>query len=102
MLNDPYITTYDIIAIQEPYIGYRGLSRGTRLWTGVFPAEYTKEGAAPTRAAILMNTRLDRNTWRQLDIGDADVTAHPQIVSTESNTTYKKKKETETSQETKT
>jgi hypothetical protein len=47
--------TYDITAIQEPYIDFNGKSQANRQWITVYPNTHNDHPQA-TRALILINT----------------------------------------------
>jgi hypothetical protein len=66
--------TYDITAIQEPYIDFNGKSRANRQWITVYPNTH-KEHLQATRALILVNTNLSTDAWKQIPFQHPDITA---------------------------
>ena len=67
-------TAFDICAIQEPYIDFRGKSRANHTWTTVYPSTHSTALDA-LRSLLLVNTDLDPNGWQQINIPHLDITA---------------------------
>ncbi|KAF8227058.1 hypothetical protein L208DRAFT_1496931, partial [Tricholoma matsutake] len=66
--------TYDICAIQEPYIDFNGKSRANQQWITVYPNTH-KDHPQATRAAILINTNISTDGWKQTHFQHPDITA---------------------------
>ena len=65
---------YDVCAIQEPYIDFRGKSRANNHWHILYP---TTHDTAPhtTRSILLINANILTNNWLQLNIPHPDISA---------------------------
>ncbi|KAF8230213.1 hypothetical protein L208DRAFT_1477341 [Tricholoma matsutake] len=66
--------TYDICAIQEPYIDFNGKSRANRQWITIYPNTH-KDHLQAMRAAILINTNISTDAWKQIHFQHPDITA---------------------------
>lgn len=73
MLNTISPKDIDIIAIQEPYFDFNGFSRGSAHWSIVYPPNH-RSLPSRARSLLLVNTRLNSNTWHSLEIPSGDVT----------------------------
>ena len=65
---------YDICLIQEPFIDFRGKMRANCQWITVYPNTH-QDHPDKTRSAILVNTNLLTDTWKQLPFQHPDITA---------------------------
>src|SRR5882672_4156311 len=66
--------TYDIGAIQEPYLDHLHNSRATHHWFTVYPKEHYCR-PEKTRALLLVNKHIATDAWSQVDFGSSDITA---------------------------
>ena len=74
MLNSLNPNDWDIIAIQEPYIDFNGVTRATHPWRVIYPSRHYLS-AGDTRSIMLINKNLATNHWESLPIDSSDVTA---------------------------
>jgi len=74
MLNSLNPNDWDIIALQEPYIDFNGVTRATPPWRVVYPSRHY---VAPqeTRSVMLINKKLATNHWEALPLNSSDLTA---------------------------
>lgn len=82
LINPLIHNNWDIILLQEPYTDSLGNTRANHHWRVVYPSDHLTD-TSPKHSIILVNTRLDTNTWSQIQFnGTNDVTAiqikHPQ------------------------
>src|SRR4051812_12000410 len=71
--NDPLHEQWDLICIQEPHLDFLGIPRVSNKWRLVYPK---KNVESRTRSIILVNARLDTNSWHDYDtIDSGDVSA---------------------------
>jgi endonuclease/exonuclease/phosphatase family metal-dependent hydrolase len=74
MLNSLNPNDWDIIALQEPYIDFNGVTRATPPWRVIYPSRhYSHPGE--TRSVMLINKKLATNFWESLPINSSDITA---------------------------
>src|ERR1700735_1375941 len=66
--------TYNLCAIQEPYIDHHGLSRANLHWYTIYPSTHATD-PKETRSVLLINTNLLTNDWKQIPIPHPDITA---------------------------
>jgi len=66
--------TYDLGAVQEPYLDHLHNSCTSRHWYTIYPKEHYTH-PAQTRSLLLVNKRIVSNTWSQVDFGSSDITA---------------------------
>ncbi|TRM60970.1 Endonuclease/exonuclease/phosphatase, partial [Schizophyllum amplum] len=73
--NRPLHEEWDIICMQEQYMNsYDNIVANSR-WRPVYPSRWS-ENRRRSRSLILVNTALDTNSWRPVEIpGTHDVTA---------------------------
>ena len=74
LLNTISPDEYDLILLQEPYIDHNGKTRANHRWRVVYPSSFYTDQST-TRSVLLVNTSLDTNFWKQLDIQTNDITA---------------------------
>ena len=74
MLNSLNPNDWDIIALQEPYIDFKGVTHATPPWYVVYPSRHYTE-PQDTRAVMLINKKLSTNSWESLQIDSSDITA---------------------------
>ena len=65
---------YDICAIQEPYVDFKGKTHANRNWTTVYPNTH-QEHPDRTRSVILVNANLLTDAWKQINFEHPDITA---------------------------
>ncbi|KAI8972626.1 hypothetical protein BD414DRAFT_384153, partial [Trametes punicea] len=66
---------YDILALQEPYLSFLGLTVATPHWRVVYPTPHWRVGVSRSRSLLLINKRLSTNAWNPIPIPHPDVTA---------------------------
>ncbi|OSC97667.1 hypothetical protein PYCCODRAFT_1345318, partial [Trametes coccinea BRFM310] len=66
---------YDILALQEPYLSFLGLTTATPHWRVVYPTPHGAGGVSRSRSLLLINRRLSTNAWNPIPIPHPDVTA---------------------------
>jgi ribonuclease HI/exonuclease III len=65
---------YELILLQEPFYDNTRKTRATPYWNVIYPASYYSN-TAPFRSVILVNSKLDTNGWKQIEIKSNDITA---------------------------
>jgi endonuclease/exonuclease/phosphatase family metal-dependent hydrolase len=74
MLNSLNPNDWDIIALQEPYINFNGVTCATPPWRVAYPSRhYSFPGE--TRLVMLLNKKLATNFWEALPTNSSDITA---------------------------
>ncbi|QRV81763.1 Reverse transcriptase from transposon X-element protein [Ceratobasidium sp. AG-Ba] len=73
--QDPDVLTATLLAIQEPSLDKRNLSRPPARWTSIYPSIHYTSGAPRSRSYIAINPKISSNAWEQLECACADVTA---------------------------
>ncbi|KAF8870225.1 hypothetical protein BD779DRAFT_1455807, partial [Infundibulicybe gibba] len=63
---------FDIVAIQEPYIDHWGNTRANQSWRTFRPTGY-RDKPNETRAVILVNSKIDTNTYATIPINSQDI-----------------------------
>jgi hypothetical protein len=76
MLNSLNPNDWDIIALQEPYIDFKGVTRTTPPWYVVYPSHHYTT-LQDTRSVMLINKKLSTNSWESLQLDSSDITAIP-------------------------
>lgn len=69
---------YNICAIQEPYIDFKGSSRANWQWTTIYPSTHQTHPDS-MRLLILINTNILTDSWKQLNIQHPDITGFTAI-----------------------
>ncbi|KAF9239979.1 hypothetical protein BU15DRAFT_28137, partial [Melanogaster broomeanus] len=64
---------WDILTLQEPYIDPRKNTISTCRFHVVYPTTRYNNHAPKSRAALLISTSLDSNSWSQLPFPSPDV-----------------------------
>ena len=67
--------SWDIIALQEPYLDHLGLTRANSHWTVIYPSNKNQENQNRTRSIILINTNIDSTQIQQINIQSSNITA---------------------------
>ncbi|CDO73955.1 hypothetical protein BN946_scf185043.g2 [Trametes cinnabarina] len=75
VLNDTSLADFDILALQEPYLSFLGLSMATPNWRVVYPTPHGTHSVSRSRSLILVNKRLSTNAWNPIPLPHPDVTA---------------------------
>ena len=65
--------SYNICAIQEPYIDPNSLSRANHQWFTIYPSTHLTEPSI-SRLILLINTNLITNNWKHILILHPDIT----------------------------
>jgi hypothetical protein len=65
---------YNICAIQEPYIDFRGKTQANRQWITIYPNTH-HEHPDSTQSITLINTNLITDSWKQIHFQHPDITA---------------------------
>jgi len=65
---------FDICAIQELYINFKGMSRAGSSWISLYPKNHQKT-PKETRSTLLVNRQLSMDAWTPISIDSPDVTA---------------------------
>src|SRR5882762_6506784 len=73
LINSDLHRHYDIIALQEPYLGKYGNTRASRYWRVIYPSTHLSPNNR-TRSSLLINSALSTNTWQQIPFESPDVT----------------------------
>jgi len=74
LLHQLNLVTFNICAIQEPYLDHLHNSCTTPHWFTVYPKEhYTNPGK--TQSLLLVNRRIATDAWSQVDFGSSDITS---------------------------
>ncbi|KAI9063849.1 hypothetical protein FKP32DRAFT_1550221, partial [Trametes sanguinea] len=66
---------YDVLALQEPYLTFLGLTAATPHWRVVYPTPHGGDGARRSRSLLLVNKRLSTNAWNPIPVPHSDITA---------------------------
>jgi ribonuclease HI len=66
---------WDIIALQEPYMDFLGLTRANLHWNVIYPSNKNQENQKRTRSIILISTNIDSSQIQQINIQSSDITA---------------------------
>jgi hypothetical protein len=74
MLNSLNPNDWDIIALQEPYIDFKGVTHATLPWYIVYPSRHSTK-PQDTRSVMLVNKKLSTNSWESLQLDSSDITA---------------------------
>ena len=82
LINSLIHNEWDIILLQEPYIDTLGSTRANHHWRVIYPSDHLAN-TTPKRSVILVNTKLDTNSWSQVLLSNTnDITIiqikHPQ------------------------
>jgi len=82
LINSPIHEEWDLLLLQEPYIDARGNTKANPNWRVLYPSSHLTDNTTK-RSLILVNSKLDTNTWSQITVeGSNDITAvqfkHPQ------------------------
>lgn len=74
VLNVNHNNELDIIALQEPYIDFRGTSRASKEWISIYPSNANKEGKGKIRALMLISTKIKSDSWEEVKSESNDLT----------------------------
>src|SRR5882672_7572494 len=67
-------STYDLGAVQEPYLDHLHNSCASGHWYTIYPKEHYTHPTR-TRSLLLINKCIASNTWSQVGFGSSDITA---------------------------
>lgn len=74
ILNTNHNTETDIIALQEPYFDFQGMTRASREWIAVYPSNKGKEGKPKVRSMMLVSTKIRSDSREELRTESNDLT----------------------------
>ena len=74
LLNHADPKIFDFIFIQEPHIDFLKLTRANHHWTVVYPTSHLSKPET-SRSITLVNSKMSKNRWKQIQIPSNDVTA---------------------------
>jgi endonuclease/exonuclease/phosphatase family metal-dependent hydrolase len=74
ILNSLNPNNWDIIALQELYIDFNGVTQATHPWRVVYPLQHY-QFPKETQSAMLINKHLATNCWESLLLDSSDITA---------------------------
>ena len=66
--------TFDICALQEPYMDFKGMTQVGSTWIPLYPKNH-KKNPKETRSIMLINRQLSPDAWTPISIDSLDVTA---------------------------
>ena len=72
LINSVCPSEWDILLIQEPWIGFNG-TRSSRYWRVLYPETHFVDNSKITRSLILVNTNIPTNSYEQIHFKSADV-----------------------------
>jgi hypothetical protein len=75
LLNNSCNDKWDIIALQEPYINTVRNTSANRHWHVLYPTQHYTHPQQRTRAIVLINAKMDTNSWKQIPFPSSDVIA---------------------------
>ena len=65
----------DIIAIPEPHLDFKGMTRASKEWIAVYPTSKGKEGPPKVRSPLLVSNKINSDSWEEVRTGSNDLTA---------------------------
>src|SRR6266481_2377464 len=75
LINTPLHKSWDILALQEPYVDKLGKTKENSQWHIVYPTSHLANNVT-CRSMMLLNAVLDVNSWMQIHVADTnDITA---------------------------
>lgn len=74
MINSLNPNDWDVIAIQEPYIDFKGVTWAMPAWWVVYPSKHYNT-PAEMRSIMLISKYLATNCWEILSVGSSDISA---------------------------
>ena len=75
ILNTAPPEDWDVIAIQEPWLDQFKNARGSSYWRILYPTTHLLDNAPRTRSILMINTNIATDSYIQLDVPNADITA---------------------------
>jgi hypothetical protein len=75
ILNTAAPEDWDIIAIQEPWLDFLNNARGSAYWCIIYPSDHLDNEADRTRSILLINSNISTDSFTQIHIHSADITA---------------------------
>ena len=73
LLNTAHPSDWDILILQEPWIGHLG-TRSSPHWRALYPDTYFVDNTKTPRSLILVNTNIPTNAYDQIHFNSPDVT----------------------------
>src|ERR1700743_1377678 len=73
LLNTAHPDKWDILILQEPWMGHIG-TRSSHHWRVLYPDTYFKDNSKKPRSIIMVNTNIPTNSYEQLHFNTPDVT----------------------------
>lgn len=73
LLNNNDMDEWDVVAIQEPHINFLRNTHANHHWHVIYPTQHFSHPRQRTRAVMLINAKLDTNTWKQIAFPSSDV-----------------------------
>ena len=75
LINSPLHKSWDVLALQEPYIDSFGNTKANSRWHVIYPSPHLTNSAV-NRSVILISASLDVNKWAQIPVdGTNDISA---------------------------
>lgn len=65
LINSPIHNDWDIVLLQEPYINSLGNTKANHHWRVIYPSSNLSD-TSMKQSVILVNTKLDMNSWAQV------------------------------------
>ena len=75
MLATASPSSWDILALQEPWFDHLGNSRANSKWNVIYPSPRGNNKSHPPRSIILISTRFPSETITQIPVASNDITA---------------------------
>ena len=75
MLNSADPASWDLLALQEPWIDTYGNTRGSTYFRVAYPATFYDNPNSTFRSIILINSNLSTDSYETLDVPSNDITA---------------------------
>lgn len=74
VVNTNHNKDVDIIALQEPYIDFKGSTRASREWVAIYPTNTSNIDKGKTRAIMLISVKIKSDTWEEIKTNSNDLT----------------------------
>jgi len=66
---------WDIIALQEPYMDFLGLTQANLHWNVIYPSNKNQENQNRTCSIMLISTKINSSQIQQINIQSSDIAA---------------------------
>jgi len=73
LINTAHPNDWDVLILQEPWIGHTG-TRSSPYWRVIYPNTHYSDNAKTTHSLIFINTNIPTNSYTQIQFHNADVT----------------------------